>query len=167
MEDWREVDEFRGYSVSSCGRVRNDQTGYILSLLVNQRGIVNVSFNARGIQYKRSVSLLVARAFLPVHPLDSFDTPINLDGDRRNNHISNLMWRPRWFAVDYFKQFQDWRRGFLVPIEETTTGERFENSWHAATKYGLLDKEIYIATLNRTYVWPTYQRFRVLETDTN
>lgn len=164
MEIWRTIRSFPGYSVSDYGRVRNDETERVMALLKNQQGIVNVGMTMNHVQYKRSVALLVATAFLPKQPQqrDAFDTPINLDGDRSNNHVINLMWRPRWFAVKYFRQFHSYQRGFDVPIEEVNTGERFETSWEAAIKYGLLDREILLATLNRTYVWPSYQKFRVI-----
>lgn len=164
-EVWREICSFPGYSVSDLGRVRNNETGRIMALLKNQNGIVNVGLTKDLVQYKRSVAILVATSFVPKLPQhrDAFDTPINLDGDRANNQASNLMWRPRWFAVRYFNQFQTNQRGFTVPVEEITTGEQFETSWEAAIKYGLLDREIFVATLNRTYVWPTYQKFRVIK----
>lgn len=163
MEDWCEIVEFPGYSVSSHGRIRNDRTRRIMVVTVNQRGIVNVGLVRAGDQYKRSVAVLVAQAFLssPGHP--AFDTPIHLDGDRLNNHVSNLMWRPRWFAVKYHQQFSNRERGFPVPVVEVNSGERFRNSWEAALKYGLIDREIAVATLNHTYVWPTYQIFELLE----
>lgn len=167
MEVWRAVGEFPGYSVSNKGRVRNDETGYILSLLVNQRGIVNVSMNKNRIQHKRSLTLLVAEAFVPLHPLESFDTPINLDGDRRNNHASNLMWRPRWFATEYFKQFLNPVPHLRQPLEDVRTGDIYKDSWEVATTWGLLDRDVYIRTLGRTYVWPTYQTFHIIDTDTN
>lgn len=161
--DWREIDEFPDYSVSNEGQVSNNRTGRILALTRNQHGIVQVGLTKDLLQYKRSVTLLVARAFLDPPAILTFTTPINLDGDRTNNHIENLMWRPKWFAIRYHKQFNNERRGFREPIMETHTGEKFKNSWQAATKYGLLDREILIATLNRTYVWPTYQQFRVIK----
>lgn len=163
MECWRRIFEFPNYSVSSRGRVLNDDTGRYMTLLVNQRGIVNVGLTKGKIQHKRSVSVLVATEFLPFPPNESFDTPINLDGERTNNHAENLMWRPRWFARKYYWQFlPNAPRGFVVPIKELETRERFETSWEAALKYGLIDREILIATLNHTYVWPTYQRFQVI-----
>lgn len=163
MEVWRRILEFPGYSVGDEGHVRNDETGRFMALLVNQHGVVSVGLTSNRIQHKRSLALLVAEAFIPRLPQhEAFDTPINLNGDRLDNRVVNLMWRPRWFAVKYFQQFKDPARGFVVPIEEVTTGERFANSWEASTKYGLLDREIMIATMNRTYVWPTYQKFRVL-----
>lgn len=165
MEVWREIRAFPGYSVSDEGRVRNNETGRTMALLKNQNGIVNVGLTKDLVQYKRSVAILVASVFVPKLPQhrEAFDTPINLDGDRTNNHVTNIMWRPRWFAVKYFRQFREgYQIGFAMPIEEATTGEQFKSSWDAATKYGLLDREIFVSTINRTYVWPTYQKFRVL-----
>lgn len=169
MEAWREIPEFPGYSVSDEGRVRNDQTGRILVLQINQTGVPNVGLVKRtdGIQSKRSVALLVASAFLEPHPHAQFDTPINLDGNRTNNHVSNLQWRPRWFAARYFDQFRNHndRWHWPTPIEDEKTGERFEDSWAIVIKYGLLEQDIYLAMLNRTYVWPTYQTFRALRAE--
>lgn len=152
------------YSVSSHGRIRNDKSGRILVMTVNQHGVVQVGLvHHRGPQVKRSVALLVAKALLLEPEQSAFDTPIHLDGDRLNNHVHNLMWRPRWFAVRYHQQFRSDERGFAVPVIEINSGETFRDSWAAATKYGLIDREIALASLNRTYVWPTYQMFEVLE----
>jgi hypothetical protein len=164
MEVWRHILEFPGYSVGDEGHVRNDESRRIMALLVNQRGLVSVGLTKSGVQYKRSVPLLVAQAFIPklAKYRNTFDTPINLNGDRLDNSVPNLMWRPYWFAVKYVRQFKEPPAGYACPIEEVSTGEQFKNSWEAALKYGLLDREILIATMNRTYVWPTYQRFRVV-----
>lgn len=165
MEQWVQIPEFPNYSIGDQGHVRNDETGYFLAKQVNQRGLVNVGLNRNGIQYKRSVPLLVAQAFVPLADTysEEFDTPINVDGDRLNNAAWNLMWRPYWFAVKYVQQFKRPPRGFRTPIEEVTTGEKFDTSWDAAVKYGLLDFDIFLATMNRTFVWPTFQRFRTID----
>ena len=157
------IEYFPGYSVSPSGVVRNDDTGRGMALTKNQHGIVQVGLMQNGTQYKRGVALLVAKAFLSPPISSAFNTPINLDGDRSNNHIENLMWRPRWFAIFYHRQFYNDKRGFREPVIDVKTKEWFPNSWEAAIKYGLLDREIMIATLNRTYVWPTYQEFRLIE----
>lgn len=159
--EWRSIKDFPGYEVSDTGFVRNSETGRVMRLRVNQRGIVNVGLMKGGIQYKRSVTVLVCDAFQP-RPREDFNTPINLNGDRLDNGITNLTWRPLWFAREYFRQFGTGPVGFTRPIVELRTEERFETSWIAAIKYGLLDYEILKATINRTYVWPTYQRFRVI-----
>lgn len=163
MEHWREIYSFPEYSVSSFGRVRNNHNGHLMTLLRNQQGVVHVGLTKNRIQHRRSVTLLVATAFLPSPPNESFDTPIHLDGDRSNNYAINLMWRPRWFAIKYFRQFQEtWLRGgkYETPIEEVDSKEYFKSSWEAAIMYGLLVYDVYISTIHHTYVWPTNQRFR-------
>lgn len=159
---WEPIDEFPGYSVSDSGDVRNDDTGRILSVTPNQHGVAQVGLMNNRVQYKRGVALLVATAFIEPEN-EQFNTPINLNGDRMDNRVENLMWRPRWFAITYHRQFHNDLRGFKKPIIEINTLEQFDTSWDAAIKYGLIDREIMLAALNRTYVWPTYQEFRVLE----
>lgn len=162
-EYWKQIDQFREYSVSNHGRIRTDRTDRILSVSPNQFGVVQVGLMKDGVQYHRSVPLLVAKAFLPIKP-GPFDTPINLDGDRRNNHVDNLVWRPRWFAVRYNRQFRyPYPNRIFSQIADIKSGEITENSLECAKRYGLLEEDLVISILNRTYVWPTYQEFRVLE----
>lgn len=162
-EIWKIIEQFENYSVSNFGRVRSNWSERILSVYANQSGLVQVGLMLGGKQFHRSVPLLVAKAFIP-QPSGPFDTPINLDGDRFNNHVDNLMWRPRWFAIKYNQQFKEeipYENQINVPIEDIKTGEVTKNSLECAKKYGLLENEIVLAILNNLYVWPTYQRFRV------
>lgn len=161
--EWIALEDFPGYSINILGQVMNEDTNRVMAMTKNQHHVIQVGLMRDGLQHKRAVGLLVAKLFLPTPEPPTFNTVINLDGNRSNNHVENLMWRPRWFAVRYHKQFFNDRRGFLEPIIEIHTEERFKNSWQAAIKYGLLDREILTATLNRTYVWPTYQEFRTVK----
>jgi hypothetical protein len=163
MEHWKEIEGFPEYSVSDQGRIRADKSERILVIYPNQYSVFQVGLMRDGVQYHRSVPLLVAKAFLP--PLAGpFDTPINLDGDRSNNRLENLTWRPRWFAIQYNRQFiyeplvRIWE-----PVIDLKSREISENSFEAAKRYGLLEKDLVYAIWNRTYVWPTYQEFGILE----
>lgn len=161
-ELWVPIDEFPDYSVSNYGQVRTDKTGRILSLSQTQFGLVNVGMMRDGVQYHRSVPLLVAKAFLPIRP-GPFDTPINLDGDRHNNRVDNLVWRPRWFAVKYNRQFRyPYHNPINAPLVDTKTGETSPNSFECSKRYGLIEEDLVMSIMNRTYVWPTYQEFRLL-----
>lgn len=163
VETWKEIDRFPGYSVSDNGRIRTDKTGRILALNENQYGVVQVGLMRNGVQYHRSVPLLVAKAFLPKDS-EPFDTPINLDGDRHNNHVANLAWRPRWFAIKYNQQFRyPYERPIESNIIDLKTGEVSENSFECAQRYGLLEQDLVLSIMNRTYVWPTYQEFGIVE----
>jgi NUMOD4 motif len=162
-EQWRSIENFPGYSVSNLGNVRTDKTGRILRLNENQFGLLQVGMMRDGTQYHRSVPLLVAKAFLP-EPPEPFDTPINLNGDRHNNQVDNLAWRPRWFAIRYNQQFRyPYINPIMSPIIDLKTREVSENSRDCAMRYGLLEGDLVFSILNRTYVWPTYQEFGILE----
>lgn len=164
MIQWSTIKDFPRYAVSEEGEVRNLRTERRLKIKVNQYGVVGVGLMRDGVQFHRSVPLLVAQAFL-THPRPAFDTPINLDGDRYNNVVSNLMWRPRWFAIAYNRQFKealpDAINVPIVDIKDPTI--KFPNSFTCSTHLGLLEKDLVLSILNRTYVWPTYQEFGVVE----
>jgi len=162
-EVWRTIDLFPDYDVSNYGRVRTNKSGRILRVNENQYGLVQVGLMREGVQRHRSVPLLVAKAFLEPSK-GPFDTPINLDGDRYNNHVENLTWRPRWFAIKFNRQFR-YPEDYHIPdrIVDLETGEISENSLECAKRYGLLQKDIDLSIKNRTYVWPTYQQFGILE----
>lgn len=165
MDDWIRIVGFTGYSVSWLGDVRNDSTERILRPRLNQYGVPFVGLMKDGEQRQRSVALLVAQAFLDPPPTRFFDTPINLDGDRLNNRVDNLAWRARWFAVQYNHQFKE---RYSTPIDRLlrdNEGQEYQDSWQAAIKNGLLEKDVVLSVLNedRPYLtWPTQQRFRVV-----
>lgn len=162
QEEWRPIENFPEYSVSNFGNVRTNKTGRILALSENQFGLLQVGLMRDGEQKHRSVPLLVAKAFIP-QPTGPFDTPINLDGNRHNNHVDNLAWRPRWFAIKYNRQFRyPYPNPILAPVVNLKTGEISENSTECAKKYGLLEQDLVLSILNRTYVWPIYQEFGLL-----
>lgn len=163
QEEWRRIGQFPGYSVSNLGSIRNDQTDRLMSQCVNNRGISTVGLVKSKTQYRRSVPLLVAQAFIPRSKTEQeFDTPINLDGDRRNNAVSNLLWRPRYFALRYIAQFQQDAPCFSRPVEIIETGEQFNTSWEAATSLGVLDREIAISVMTKNFVWPIFKHFRLV-----
>jgi NUMOD4 motif len=163
IEFWKPIERFPGYSVSDHGRIRADKSGRILALSENQFGLVQVGLMRDGKQRHRSVPLLVAKAFIEA-PGGPFDTPINLDGDRRNNRVDNLVWRPRWFAVKYNWQFKyPLVDAILERVIDLKSGDVCNNSFDCATKYGLLEEDLVYSIRNRTYVWPTYQEFGIYE----
>lgn len=165
-ELWAEILGFDGYSVSTLGRIRSDISGRILISYPNQSGLMQIGLVRAGRQEHRSVPLLVAKAFVPI-PEGPYDTPINLDGNRQNNRVDNLAWRPRWFAVKYHRQFQrpDLIEKLFIgfPFEDMATGEITANSLECAKAYGLLHDDLIVSLIHNTYVWPTYQQFRLVQ----
>lgn len=153
-ELWRNIPDFPRYDVSSLGRIRNVETGRDMALTINQRGITYVGLMKDGVQLKRSVAVLTARAYLDIPQHVMFDTVIHLDGDRQNCAAHNLMWRPHHFTINYMRQFREdpaWR----MPVYCPETEELFYNSREMATRYGLLERDIVTAMVNEWMVWPT------------
>lgn len=159
QEEWKELFEHPPYLISTFGRVMNGESNTLLRPYVNQQDIPTVLLSRQYRQSRRSLTLLVARTFLHQHKWPHFDTPINLDGDRQNNHVSNLAWRPRWFAVRFHQQF---KRPVVIPqpLEEIASGDVFENSRHAAIVHGLLESEIARSVVTHHEVFPTRMFFR-------
>lgn len=162
-DNWHPVPGFLEYSINPLGQVRRDSTGRIISPRYNQYGVPYVGLMRQWQQCIRSLPRLVARTFLPP-PSDIFDTPIQIDGDPTNCRVDNLMWRPRWYAILYKRQFEDrYDNPLNEPVRAVNEKERFSNSLEAACRYGLLEREVVLSVLNRTPAWPTYQYFELVE----
>lgn len=162
-ENWNNISEFPMYSVSTEGRVRRDSSGRMLIYTPNQYGIICVGLMRGEKQHHRSVPLLVARAFIQ-NDREAFDTPINLNGDRWDNRVQNLIWRPRWFAIAYNRQFHNlYENPINLEIRDCETGLVFPNSMSVAINFGLLEKDVVLSIINNTIAWPTLQKFEIVE----
>lgn len=163
--DWEELEEFPNYAVSSHGHVVNMKTDRDLKPSRNQQGHVKVSLYRDKQLLTRSVALLVAQTFVE-RPSIHFDTPVHLDGDYSNCFADNLMWRPRWYAIKYHKQFvyeafaEDARP---FPLLELKSGERYESVRDACVKNGLYCFDVVKSYTEETFTPLTFQEFRILE----
>jgi len=163
--EWRLIDEFPGYEVSNAGTVRNCRTKRVLSIFVNKNNTPYVAFSRQGKQFNKSLPVLVAEIFLPAPEKETFTTPIHLNGDRTDCAAHNLMWRPRWFAIEFHKQFEEVFNGERSVVRVSPPGLTL-TAKQASMKYGLLLKDIINAATTqdeaRKLVWPTLQRFNVV-----
>lgn len=155
MEEWLPIEDFPDYVVSNFGRVKNVHTDRILSPSLVQYDTPIVGLMLDGRQYKRSLSGLVARAFLPEPARDDFNTPIHLDGDKINCSLENLAWRPRAFAINFHLErkhpvYPDWDED----IRLMDTYEIFSNPAEAAIKYGILERDIHRSIVTGMTVFP-------------
>jgi hypothetical protein len=146
IEQWQVYEQGMEFSVSDWGRVRNDETGYVLRPSVNQQGIRYVNLKrSRNQTVVRSVAVMVATTFIPETRIQ-YNAVIHLDGDKGNCTVRNLMWRPRNMAVEYHQQFGDLMREkcLVDPFMELTTGcsDEFDKLMTAGMRFGLLDRMI-------------------------
>ena len=103
MEEWRlvNIDDYDGkYSVSSLGRVRNNDSGDILKPHEIKGGYLRVNLyprgNSRNGAKRRLVHRIVAFAFLNEDYIEGVTTDVNhINGDKHNNTVENLEWCTR------------------------------------------------------------------------
>ena len=96
MEEWRMIEEFPLYDVSSLGRVRRARgqangvsLGRVLRTFTNGREYLVVGLaDGKGNYFQRNVHRLVGEAFFG--PLPEGMVTRHLDGDPTNNNVNNL-----------------------------------------------------------------------------
>lgn len=159
-EQWEEIDEFPNYLVSDLGNIVSQKTGVPRKPSRNSQGHLKITLSRDGQLITRAVGPLVAEAFVAGRD-DVFNQLIHLDGDYRNCAADNLMWRPRWFAIRYHKQFMYepfYEEG--VKIVEMETGEHFASLKEVCTTYGLYHYDVTKSCVEHVPVPFTHQEFR-------
>ena len=154
------IEDFPGYEISNHGRVYNLHRSKEMVLSPTMNGDLTVGLTRGGRQYRFSVKGLVARAFVEGES-DEFNTPVLLDGDKYNLYYENIVWRPRWFAWKYARQFSHpeawYRQG---PIYEVTDGVLYATFMEAAVLNGILCSDIRRSIYHgELQVFPTGQMF--------
>lgn len=163
MEEWASLETlgFPGYDISNKGEIRNSRTERQMKMSANQEGIVRVGLMKReeGRQVTVSVLRLVARMFVQGRSA-TFDTPIQLTGNRHDLRSDNIKWRPRWFAVKFYRQFEETNNAvFGSPIYDVETAEQYATSREASMANGILEADILTSVVNGSPCFPTWQMF--------
>lgn len=162
-ERWHELEEFPDYAINDLGEVHNIKSGMPRKNSINQQGIVKISLYQGRELITRSVAVMVAEAFVPGQT-DFFNTPIHLDGDRENCRAENLMWRPRWFAVQYHRQFNNEEFYKMdLHIEELNSGKEYYSVKDACVALGLYYNDVYRSYVHERPIPLTGEQFRLLE----
>jgi hypothetical protein len=88
---WKTIHGTDGaYQVSDTGLVKTTKTGRILKPAIDQRGYERVCLFKADRDRRYKVHRLVAAAFIP-NP-ENLPQVNHIDGNKRNNHASNLEW---------------------------------------------------------------------------
>lgn len=154
FESFKAIPGFPDYMVGSHGKIYNHKRSTWPLYTPTQNGDLTVGLTYDGVQYRRSVKVLVAEAHVPGKSVE-FDTPILLDGDKGNLRADNIEWRPRWFAWRYSQQFDNppqW--AYSGPVYEIHTGQMFESVIEAAIATGSLMSDIRHSFLHKKPVFP-------------
>jgi len=158
-EYWTQIENFPNYEISSLGRVVNTNTGRIMKLSPTESGDLTVGMMKDEHQYRRSVKLLVARAF--VQGEDSVcNTPMLLDCDKRNLRADNITWRPQWISQEYPRQFENPQPWYdSGPIFDLYGQKGYDTIGDAAREEGLLCKEIRRSLVTEARIPPFGHQF--------
>lgn len=138
QEQWKPIQEFNGeYEVSNLGRVRSmkryyGMVGRIMPQTIQRTGYYAVTFHMNNKAYCRKVHRLVIEAFTP-NP-DSLPCINHIDGNKLNNHVSNLEWctyqanmqhavrtgltHPHRWTDDERKQISERNKGQIITPEQ-------------------------------------------------
>lgn len=163
IERWEEIEGFPEYAVSDMGEVVSIKRDIVRRPSINAQGVYKVTLSRDGRLATRSVAVLVAEQFVEGKS-ELNDTVIHLDGDRSNCRADNLMWKPRWFAIKFHRQFLNPKfYEDYTPFYDLATGEEYHGLREAAMRHGLHFEDIRTSIMNHTHVPATYQEFRLIQ----
>ena len=91
MEQWKVIDEYPKYSVSTFGRVKNNATGKLLAQSISNWGYCRVAIYADNKRKQLSVHRAVATAFIPNGNPERIQVN-HIDCNKQNNNVQNLEW---------------------------------------------------------------------------
>ena len=95
IEEWKEVDGFRGYFVSNLGRIKSHRQckdGLILKQRLDRKGYCAVMMSDDSCKkHNMKVHRIVLKTFNPVDNMDSLEVN-HKDEDKTNNRLENLEW---------------------------------------------------------------------------
>ncbi len=161
MENWEPIEDFPGYEVSDQGNVRNASNLYCLGVYDNGGGYLQVVMRKEGRNAARAVHRLVANAFHGEEPRDYI--PVHIDGDKTNNTIENLTWKPRWFSMKQNKQKRQEYPKDSRKIHMHKTNQIFDNALECAEAIGGLEEMVLIAaqSANTRYMGSDFSFIRL------
>lgn len=162
MDSPKPIDGFPGYLIGRDGTVYTEYRMQVRKPSFTREGAVKITLFKDGKGYTRSLPRLVAETHL-YNDFDPeiFTTPIHLDNDLSNNHVDNLAWRPRWFAVKYQKQY--WNREYrfaTTKVQDVATGEVYHSLMEVCQKFGILFVDVLDSCTREKTVFPTWKVFR-------
>lgn len=101
MEKWKHIEENNNYEISNYGNFRNKK-GRMLKTNINARGYEYCNISTKNVITKVKIHRLVAKYF--IDNLYNKDTVNHIDGNKLNNHYTNLEWLTRKENIQhYFK----------------------------------------------------------------
>ena len=163
QEQWSELVEFPNYLISDLGRIYNRRRDQYMRTSLTRENHVKITLaDEHGVRHTRSVSRLVAEAFIEP-PTTACDQVVILDGDYTNVRAQNLVWRPRWFAWKYSVQLKEYQPKHYktLHVRNITEGIEYGCIIDAGIAEGLLFSEIWRSTYSGDAIFPHWSVFEI------
>ena len=150
-EEWRPIEEFPHYEVSSYGRIRHLGRASARAVTINDRGFPVILLYGPGgrLRYLRQVNKLVAVTFLPTPPPPPtpYDFALNSvwhkDGDLTNCRLDNLKWETRAHVLEWNEMHRNGTAKLKTPmVRNNRTGALYDNAYECAIAEGVREDEI-------------------------
>ena len=121
MEFWKKIDDYENYSVSTLGRVRNDERGgRIMKGTQNSGGYLHVGLSKNGVSKIHKIHRLVALAFIP-----------NPDNKPCVDHIFNVVTDNRIESLRWATKEENSRN---AQVRTDNTSGTKGVSWHVSSQ---------------------------------
>jgi hypothetical protein len=144
-EEWKPIEEFPHYEISSYGRVKHRDRNYVRKITINERGfpVVLLSSATSSTRYLRQINKLVALTFLPRPVWDDAIAVWHKDGDLSNCYVDNLMWERRDRVLEWNNMHRRGEPQFdTQAVKNNRTGEIYKDAYDCAIHEGLLESTI-------------------------
>lgn len=154
MEEWKVIENYPMYEVSSEGRVRSYYNGShgkrtvpkILSLKVDRIGYTFVHLKNDLGRKPFRVHRLVAKSFIP-NP-SGLPEVNHKDEDKSNNSVHNLEWCEKLYNIRYSKVWKSNERSVLQYTKEGTLVREYNSLSEAARLNNVTPQSIFAAIKN-------------------
>jgi hypothetical protein len=150
--EWRSVEGFPAYEVSSDGFVRNVDTGLILKPEAGHLGHLRVTLFSESGRQRHLVHRLVLLHFVGPAPSEEHECA-HWDGDPTNNQVGNLRWATRKENTDDTKRhgrFPVGEKSHFAKLTEARAVEIRKRLASGASMRALADEfELDISQINR------------------
>lgn len=164
-DEFEPTQEFPNVLVNPLGQFFNEKTDKMLATSRTSNGHLKINLTSGDGRYgTRSVARIVADTFLGPPPNERFDTIIHLNGDLSDCRAANLMWRPRWYAIKFHKQFsfESFNTGYKnkESIVDIDTGKTYGSIYEVCTTEGLYYFDVQDCLFRNTLTPVTGHRLR-------
>lgn len=157
MEQWKQIQDFEGYQISTLGRLMN-KDGKILKNRITKLGYNRYALYRDKKPYHLSAHRLVALAFID-NP-DNKEHVNHLDLDKMNNAIENLEWATRSENMQHSYMMGRNTKGRKIIGTNIKTGKEvvFDKIVYVEDSLGLCRKSVSQCLSGRTrtsggYTW--------------